>query len=319
MYSQFSIGDNLPLIWVTRWMRDAFGVILLTPFLLVWFGNPLPKINTKQLFEGLAIFSTGIILVLFVFFGKLSSEAANLVAFFLIPVIIWASIRLNIHGLVSFNLFILLFFLWGIANQNGVLSDREISSYHSFLCVLGTMSITSLILSSSIAKFHKTQNSLSDLSNHDPLTGLFNRLFFDTELKRLDKSRQFPISIIMVDVDNLKKVNDTFGHSTGDQILIKIANLLSSVFRQEDIISRIGGDEFVVMLPNTSMAVAKLIIERMNNRIDAYNIEHQELPIYISYGVSTASQGESLLGHLKISDDLMYKDKARKLNNLSPR
>jgi diguanylate cyclase (GGDEF)-like protein len=144
-------------------------------------------------------------------------------------------------------------------------------------------------------------------------------LFFDTELKRLDKSRQFPISIIMVDVDNLKKVNDTFGHSTGDQILIKIANLLSSVFRQEDIISRIGGDEFVVMLPNTSMAVAKLIIERMNNRIDAYNIEHQELPIYISYGVSTASQGESLLGHLKISDDLMYKDKARKLNNLSPR
>ena len=299
MYSQFSISDNMPLIWVTRWMRDAFGVLLLTPFLLVWFGNPLPKVNTKQLIEGLAIFSTGIILVLFVFFGKLSGEAANLIAFFLIPVIIWASIKLNIHGLVSFNLFILLFFLWGIANQNGVLSDREISSYNSFLCVLGTMSFTSLILSSSIARFHKTQNSLSDLSNHDPLTGLFNRLFFDTELKRLDKSRQFPISIIMVDVDNLKKVNDTFGHSTGDQILIKIANLLSSVFRQEDIISRIGGDEFVVMLPNTSMAVAKLIIERMNNRIDAYNIEHHELPIYISYGVSTASQGESLLGHLK--------------------
>jgi diguanylate cyclase (GGDEF)-like protein len=123
----------------------------------------------------------------------------------------------------------------------------------------------------------------------------------------------------MVDVDNLKRVNDTFGHSTGDQILSRIANLLSSVFRQEDIISRIGGDEFVVLLPNTSMAVVKLIIERMNNRIDAYNIEHQELPIHISLGVSTASQGESLLGHLKISDDLMYKEKARKLNDLASR
>jgi diguanylate cyclase (GGDEF)-like protein len=319
MYSQFSIGENLPLIWLSRWTHDAFGVLLFTPFLLVWFGNSFPKISTEQLIEGISIFSVAVFIVFFVFFGKLSNEAANLVTFFIIPVIIWASIRLNIHGIVSFNLFISLLFLWGIANQNVALSSREISSYHVFLCVLGTMCVTSLILSSSIAKFHKTQKSLSDLSNHDPLTGLFNRLLFDTELKRLDKSRQFPISIIMVDVDNLKKVNDTFGHSTGDQILIKIANLLSSVFRQEDIISRIGGDEFVVLLPNTSMAVVKLIIERMNNRIDAYNIEHQELPIYISLGVSTASQGESLLGHLKISDDLMYKEKARKINDLVSR
>jgi diguanylate cyclase (GGDEF)-like protein len=224
--------------------------------------------------------------------------------------------RLNIHGLVSFIFSISLFFLVGISNQSELLSNVQISSYNIFLCILGIMYITSLILSSSIAKLHKTQKSLSDLSNHDPLTGLFNRLFFDTELKRLDKSRQFPISIIMVDVDNLKKVNDTFGHNTGDQILIKIANLLTSVFRQEDIISQIGGDEFVVLLPNTSMAVVKLIIERMYNRINTHNIEHQELPINISLGVSTASQGESLYGHLKISDDLMYKEKARKMNDM---
>jgi diguanylate cyclase (GGDEF)-like protein len=319
MFSQFGIGDNLPLLWVTRGMRDAFGVLLFTPFLLVWFGNSLPKVSAKQILEGILIFSTAILLILFVFFGNLSSEAANLITFFMIPLLIWASIRLSIHELVGFILLISLLFLWGISNQNGILVNREISSSQVFLCVLGTLCATSLILSSSIAKFHKTQKSLSDLSNHDPLTGLFNRLFFDTELKRLDKSRQFPISIIMVDVDNLKKVNDTFGHSTGDQILIKVANLLTSVFRQEDVISRIGGDEFVVMLPNTSMAVVKLIIERMNNRIDAYNIEHQELPIKISFGVSTASQGESLLGHLKISDDLMYKEKARKLNDLISR
>jgi len=316
LFIQFKIGENLPLIWATRWIRDALGVLLFTPLLLIWFGNPLPKINKKELFEGIIIFFTALFLLIFIFFGNPSLEAANLAAFLMIPLVIWASMRLNIHGLVSFIFSISLFFLVGISNQSELLSNVQISSYNIFLCILGIMYITSLILSSSIAKLHKTQKSLSDLSNHDPLTGLFNRLFFDTELKRLDKSRQFPISIIMVDVDNLKKVNDTFGHNTGDQILIKIANLLTSVFRQEDIISRIGGDEFVVLLPNTSMAVVKLIIERMYNRINTHNIEHQELPINISLGVSTASQGESLYGHLKISDDLMYKEKARKMNDM---
>jgi len=316
MFVQLKVGENLPLIWATKWIRDALGALLFTPFLLVWFGIPLPKVNRNELLEGIIIFITAILLVISIFFGNLGFEAANFAAFLMIPLVIWASMRMNIHGLVSFLFFISLFFIWGIANQNRFFSEVQISSFNIFLSVLGIMYTTSLILSSSIAKLHKTQKSLSDLSNHDPLTGLFNRLFFDTELKRLDRSRQFPISIIMMDVDNLKKVNDSFGHNTGDQILIAVANLLTSVFRQEDIISRIGGDEFVVLLPNTSMAVVKLIIERMYNRIKANNIEHRDLPINISLGVSTASQGESLYGHLKISDDLMYKEKSRKMNDL---
>jgi len=81
-------------------------------------------------------------------------------------------------------------------------------------------------------------------------------------------------------------------------------------------VSRIGGDEFVVLLPNTGVSEVNTIIERMNNRFDAYNIIHEEIPIHISMGVSTASQGEPLQRHLKISDDLMYKEKARKLKHL---
>jgi diguanylate cyclase (GGDEF)-like protein len=91
--------------------------------------------------------------------------------------------------------------------------------------------------------------------------------------------------------------------------LKNVALLLSLSFRQEDIVSRIGGDEFVVMLPNTGAPEAKMIIERMNNRIDAYNTKNLELPINISVGVSTADQGDSLLSHLKIADNLMYADK----------
>ena len=309
---QINIGEDLLLIWGTKWLRDALGVLLFTPFILVWFGNPLPKINTKLLIDEVLIYSAAVGLVLLIFFGNLNQETANSIIFLIIPIIIWASIKLNIHGLVSFNLIISLLFLWGVANQKGALFNREVFYYPTFLFVLSTMWVTSLILSSYITRYQKTQNSLSDLSNRDKLTNLYNRLFFDTELERLDKSRQFPISIIMSDMDNLKEVNDTFGHSTGDQLLKDVALLLSLSFRLEDIIARIGGDEFVVLLPNTDAPGVKIIVERMKNRIDAYNKKHSDLPIHISLGVSTAELGDSLHTHLKIADDLMYADKAGK-------
>ena len=309
---QINIGEDLLLIWGTKWLRDALGVLLFTPFILVWFGNPLPKINTKLLIDEVLIYSAAVGLVLLIFFGNLNQETANSIIFLIIPIIIWASIKLNIHGLVSINLIISLLFLWGVANQKGALFNREVFYYPTFLFVLSTMWVTSLILSSYITRYQKTQNSLSDLSNRDKLTNLYNRLFFDTELERLDKSRQFPISIIMSDMDNLKEVNDTFGHSTGDQLLKDVALLLSLSFRLEDIIARIGGDEFVVLLPTTDAPGVKIIIERMKNRIGAYNIKHSNLPIHISLGVSTAELGDSLHSHLKTADDLMYADKAGK-------
>ena len=309
---QINIGEDLLLVWGTKWLRDALGVLLFTPFILVWFGNPLPKINTKLLIDEVLIYSAAVGLVLLIFFGNLNQETANSIIFLIIPIIIWASIKLNIHGLVSINLIISLLFLWGVANQKGALFNREVFYYPTFLFVLSTMWVTSLILSSYITRYQKTQNSLSDLSNRDKLTNLYNRLFFDTELERLDKSRQFPISIIMSDMDNLKEVNDTFGHSTGDQLLKDVALLLTLSFRLEDIIARIGGDEFVVLLPNTDAPGVKIIVERMKNRIDAYNKKHSDLPIHISLGVSTAELGDSLHSHLKIADDLMYADKAGK-------
>ena len=174
------------------------------------------------------------------------------------------------------------------------------------------MLITSLIVSALIAKLDITQRSLTYLSTHDALTGLYNRLFFEAESKRLEKSRQFPISIIMADFDNLKDVNDTFGHRSGDQVLIDIAKMFSEVFRQEDIISRYGGDEFVILLPDTDTPIVKKIIQRIKKQISAYNKKHMDLPINISMGVSTANQGESLIVHLKNADKLMYQEKQKK-------
>ena len=293
-------------------MRNAFGVLVFTPVLLVWFGNPLPRLKPGNSIEGIGIFLAVLGLSAILLFGNLASHTANSISFLIIPLLIWASIRVKTHGSLIINLFFSLVILWGISHNQGVLFNAGGSQISTYDCVICTMQITSLIISASMEKLRASQKSLSYISSHDSLTGLYNRLFFETEFKRLDNSRRFPISIIMADIDELKMMNDRFGHETGDLILKNVAELFSSTFRQEDIISRYGGDEFVVILPDTSSNVVKKIMKRINSRIKEYNETHADLPIRISMGVSTANQGESLQGHLKNADALMYKKKQKR-------
>ena len=156
------------------------------------------------------------------------------------------------------------------------------------------------------------QNNLLFLSTHDALTGVYNRLFFETESTRLEKSRLFPISIIMAVVDELKDLNDSLGQSVGDQILIDVARIFGVVFRQADIISRYGGDEFAILLPVSDAPIAAEVINRINEQLKTYNKKHSNLPISISMGVSTANQGESLQDHQKLAEKGMRKENLEK-------
>ena len=163
-----------------------------------------------------------------------------------------------------------------------------------------------------ISESKRRENEILYLSYHDALTGLYNRAFFDEEKKRLDTDRQLPISIIMGDVNGLKLTNDAFGHNEGDKLLITIARVLKAACRQEDIVSRIGGDEFCILLPHTPYAVAQSISDRISKVCSSYKKAPENLAVQpsiaLGYATKTAAD-ENIDSVQKDAEDFMYRRK----------
>ncbi len=164
-----------------------------------------------------------------------------------------------------------------------------------------------------ITERKKVEEQLKYLSMHDHLTGLYNRMYFEEELTRINNARHYPITIMVCDVDGLKLVNDTLGHKKGDELLQAAACLIKGPLRASDVVARIGGDEFGVVIPNTGEEAAAGIVERIHKDIDSHNREKEDLPIGISIGwVISVQPVVSLTDLLKQADDNMYKEKLQR-------
>ena len=164
-----------------------------------------------------------------------------------------------------------------------------------------------------ITERKETEAKLRYLSTHDILTGLYNRAYIDEELERLKYGRTFPVSIVVADVDRLKRVNDLQGHAAGDKLLKLTAQVLKGAFRTEDLVARIGGDEFAVILPGTAIDAAQEVIERIRKNLADIIGDDGRPVLSLSLGCATALDGEGLIEAWQLADELMYEDKlARK-------
>jgi diguanylate cyclase (GGDEF)-like protein/PAS domain S-box-containing protein len=163
-----------------------------------------------------------------------------------------------------------------------------------------------------ITERKKREQEILYIGYHDVQTGLYNRAFFEEESKRLDTERQLPLSVIIGDVNGLKLTNDTFGHTQGDKILVEIANILKNCCRDEDIMARIGGDEFCILLPQTGTEVAQTICNRIHRACEDYKsgLDEEVLNPSISLGYATKTNaGELIESIIKEADNNMYKQK----------
>lgn len=167
-------------------------------------------------------------------------------------------------------------------------------------------------VSRDITEQKRVEEELRYLSMHDSLTGLFNRAYFEGEMIRLEKSRKFPVSIIMADIDGLKTTNDRLGHAVGDELLRQVGSIMRAAFRAEDVVARFGGDELAVLLPDTNARMAEQALERVRTSLSAAEPIQPDLPLSMSFGVATAEHRTALAEILKRADERMYEDKSKK-------
>ena len=166
-----------------------------------------------------------------------------------------------------------------------------------------------LAICRNITERTQMESQLKHLSLHDALTGLYNRAFFEEELRRLEKQRDGTAGLLICDVDGLKIVNDSLGHNAGDEILKSVANILRQSFRAGDVIARIGGDEFVVLLNNCSSAFFDKACRRIKYHIAAHNSKNA-MPLSLSLGFALSRQSPpDMTALFKEADNNMYREK----------
>ncbi|SET52556.1 PAS domain S-box-containing protein/diguanylate cyclase (GGDEF) domain-containing protein [Natronincola peptidivorans] len=159
-----------------------------------------------------------------------------------------------------------------------------------------------------ISEKKKTEEIIKQLSFHDKLTGLYNRAFFEKELKRLDVERQLPISIIIGDINGLKLTNDAFGHLEGDNLLRRISNVLKKSIRKEDILARWGGDEFAILLTKASAYTAAKTCKRIQHMCKQEKAK--PIPLSIALGYATKKKKEQdIFDVIKDAERIMYENK----------
>lgn len=185
--------------------------------------------------------------------------------------------------------------------------EGEVLDYEARMVYLSDYEI--YLILRNITDSQKVVREIEYLSYHDQLTGLYNRRFFEEEFVRLSSSRNLPLAILLLDVNGLKLVNDVFGHQAGDRLLREVSEAMKMCVRSDDILARMGGDEFSIILPKTSEADAIALSERIKNKVSEIEIEGAVGSI--SIGCAVMINEHLKLDYLfKKADDMMYKHKA---------
>jgi diguanylate cyclase (GGDEF)-like protein len=296
-------------MWRTWWLGDGVGAVLVTPLVLLWRENPHLNWTREQIIE-LTLLFAGLFFTTWIVFGeRFHSEVKNYpLEYICFPFLIWAAFRFGRRKAVTATCVLTGIATWGTLHGFGPFSREARNT--SLLLVqsfVGIVAVTSLALAAEISEHKRADARVQQLVVTDPLTGLANyrRLFdaLESEIKRYGRTgRSF--AILLLDLDGLKKINDMHGHLVGSRALCRLAEGLRAHCREVDTPARYGGDEFAVVLTETSLAQAQQIATRIRERIAS---DGESPPISVSVGSAVFPEdGESIEKLLSAADKTLY-------------
>jgi len=306
-------------IWCTWWLGDAVGAIVVTPFLLLWWENPRLNWNRNQIIE-LAFLLVGLFFTGWIVFGgRFHSDLKNYpLEYLCIPFLVWAAFRFGRRNAATAICVLAAVATWGTLHGFGPFSrDSQNTSLLLLQSFMGIMAITTLTLAAEITQHKRAEEYVRQLAITDPLTGVANyrRLLdaLDSEIKRYGRTgRSF--AVLVLDLDGLKKLNDTYGHLVGSEALCRLANILRIHCRETDTAGRYGGDEFVLVLPETELGAARRVADRISERL---RTDGDEPPVSVSIGIAVYPQdGTTIDELLGTADSALYREKGSSRRNL---
>lgn len=212
---------------------------------------------------------------------------------------------------------IIVFFLicdiWFMDYEPYYLHSEELISVFRHINVLGACALLAGVSYAYSQIVMSAVTALRSVANTDELTGLINRRSLTALINR-EAARalrtQAPMSLVLCDIDYFKRINDTYGHAAGDHVLTNVANLLQGALREYDVVARWGGEEFLLLLPNTDMIEALKVAERLREVVACSHLsfEAQTIPVTMTLGVAVLGD-ENWHGTLARADEALYRGK----------
>lgn len=300
-------------IWCTWWLGNAVGAVIVTPVLILWNENPRMNWSRKQIIELASLFLGLTLTGWLIFGGRFHSAVKNYpLEYLCIPFLIWAAFRFGRRKAATAILVLSAIATWGTMHGFGPFStDSQNISLLLLQAFIGITALPTLALAAEATERMRAEEYVRQLAVTDPLTGLANyrRLLdtLDAEIKRYGRIGR-PFSVLLIDLDGLKKLNDAFGHLTGSRALCRLAETLLVHCREIDTAARYGGDEFVLVLPETDREAAHHVAQRISEQL----ANDGEIPsISVSAGAAIFPQdGRTIDELLSAADNALYRQKS---------
>jgi diguanylate cyclase (GGDEF)-like protein len=290
-------------IWMTWWLGDFAGAMIVAPVFLTWARDPSMLWPQERKLEAVALLAMLLVMGQLVFGGLSPGLGAVLpLEFLVVPVLLWAGVRFTPREAATATLLISAMSVRGTLAGLGPFAyttqGASLILVQSFMVVSAA---STLMLAAVVAERRNAALELQRLSESDGLTGLANyrRLYevIALEIHRYGRTER-AFALLLMDLDELKKINDRYGHVVGNRVLVRVADAMRATCRAVDTPSRFGGDEFAVVLPETDFAEAWAVADRVQERLVTST---EEPRVSLSFGVAAYPRDgktpEALLEH----------------------